>query len=158
MKSALDPAAPLAIQPATFGDLETLQRLVRLYYEFDGIPYREEEIASGLKVLLGNPTLGQSWLVLCGGKSIGYVILTFGFDLEFGGRQATMTDLYLETEHRGHGAGRRVIEHVQEFCKQAGVRALELQAERHNSQAIAFYKSCGFESHDRVPMSKRIGK
>ena len=156
MNQSTDSSPPLDFQPATVPDLQTLQRLIRQYYEFDQIPYREQEVAAGLKVLLSNDTLGRAWLVRHRTTAVGYAILTFGFDLEFGGRQATMTDLYLEPEYRGQGAGRKLLDHVQEFCRQAGVCALELQAERHNSRAIAFYKSCGFELHDRVPMSKRI--
>jgi GNAT superfamily N-acetyltransferase len=156
MNQPTDPSSPLDFQPATVADLQPLQRLIRKYYEFDGILYREQEVAAGLKVLLNNDTVGRAWLVRHRATAVGYAILTFGFDLEFGGHQATMTDLYLEPEYRGKGAGRKLVGHVQEFCRKAGVCALELQAERHNSHAIAFYKSCGFELHDRVPMSKRI--
>ena len=35
----------------------------------------------------------------------GHFVLSFGFDIEFGGRQATLTELYLEERARGRGFG-----------------------------------------------------
>ncbi len=83
--------------------------------------------------------------------------MTFGFDLEFGGRQATITDLYLEPRYRGKGVGREVLRLVEDFCKKSGVRALELQVSADNSRATRFYQRFGFQAHDRVPMSKQLG-
>jgi hypothetical protein len=34
-------------------------------------------------------------------KAIGYVLLTFNFDLEFGGFEGVVTDLYIDERYRG---------------------------------------------------------
>ena len=89
-------------------------------------------------------------------RPAGYIMVTFGFDLEFGGRQATITELYVRPEHRGKGLGRMALGYVEEFVRRRGVQALELQVTRGNSRAYDFYTSCGFQGYDRIPMSKRL--
>ncbi len=134
-----------------------LMEMIREYYEFDHIPFDPSEIQAGLAGLLKDDSLGRVWWILSELRPVGYVILTFGVDLEFGGRQATITDLYLEPEQRRRGFGRKTLAHVEDFCRASGIQALELQVERNNVSAQAFYKSIGFRAHDRIPMSKRIG-
>jgi ribosomal protein S18 acetylase RimI-like enzyme len=82
--------------------------------------------------------------------------VSFWFDLEFGGRAAAITDLYLKAEHRRQGFGRKALQFVEAFCRQKGISALELQVEKRNAAARAFYIANGFVAHARIPMSKRL--
>ncbi len=41
---------------------------------------------------------------------LGYFVLTWGFDLEWGGRDAFLTELYLRAEVRGGGRGRLFLD------------------------------------------------
>jgi ribosomal protein S18 acetylase RimI-like enzyme len=146
----------IRIEAATASDLAKLLKLIRAYYRFDRIPFDRKTIASGLSVLINNQTLGRAWLIRDRHLLVGYSILTFGFDLEFGGRQATLTDLYIDTRHRRKGIGRKVLRHLEAFCRTCGVKALELQVTGGNMRALRFYRSVGFEAYERIPMSKRI--
>lgn len=155
------PATPeldeeISFKLATEADTETLVNFIRKYYEFDHIPFHENEIRAGLPIFLKDPALGRAWLVLSAGKIVGYTIFTFSFDLELGGRLATITDLYFEESQRGKGLGRRTLNHIEEFCRNSGVLALELRVERNNPRAFALYQKFGFKSYDRIPMSKLI--
>jgi diamine N-acetyltransferase len=141
---------------ANEADSETLVNFIRKYYEFDHIPFHENEIRAGLPPFLKDPALGCAWLILSVGKIVGYTIFTFSFDLELGGRLATITDLYFEEPHRGKGLGRRTLKQIEEFCRSSGVLALELRVERNNPRAFALYQKFGFRTYDRIPMSKRI--
>jgi ribosomal protein S18 acetylase RimI-like enzyme len=141
---------------ATEADAGILADWIRRYYEYDGIPFDEPEIRAGLIVLFRDPILGRAWLITRGTEVIGYTIIGYDFDLEVGGRLATVTDLYLAPEHRRMGHGRRTLEFVAEFCRASGVRALQLQVERDNVEAQALYESFGFQAADRTPMLKRL--
>jgi len=136
--------------------INPLVEMIRKYYEFDHIPFDEAEIHAGLAGFLKDESLGRAWWIMRERQPAGYVILTFGVDLEFGGRQATITDLYLEPEHRRLGFGRKTLAYIEHFCRASGIQALELQVEQNNVAAQAFYESIGFHAHDRIPMSKRI--
>lgn len=146
----------VTLKAASPGDLATLLKALRRYYRFDRIPFNRREVFSGLSLLLHDGSLGRAWLILNRKQTIGYTIVTFGFDLEFGGRQATVTDFYVEPRYRRKGVGRKVLTHVEGFCAASGVQAVELQVTGKNAAALAFYKSLGFEAHERTPMSKRM--
>ena len=93
---------------------------------------------------------------LDGALPIGYFVVTFGFDLEFGGRQATLTELYVVPERRRMGVGRATLLFVEDTLRALGIGVFELQAEIENHAARAFYRAFGMQEHARVPLSKRI--
>lgn len=138
-------------------DLPTLLPLLRAYWEYDGIVYREAEVRRGLDALVANPSLGNAWLVELGDAVVGYFILTWGFDLEFGGRHAWITDLYLQAGQRGQGLGRQVFAFVDDILRKEGASCVELVVEHDNAEALAFYRKLGFEAADRVPLARRLG-
>lgn len=99
---------------------------------------------------------GLAFLIILEAKPIGYTILTYGFDLEFGGRTALMTDLYLEPKYRRLGIGRKTVQFLEQFCRNDGIVALELQVEHTNRMAQRFYRRLKFEVHNRIPMTRRL--
>jgi ribosomal protein S18 acetylase RimI-like enzyme len=156
MTTRFDAGGEIVFKLATEADGNRLTDLIRQYYEFDQIPFVEAEIRSGLAAFLKDQSLGRAWLIVLECQSIGYLIVTFGVDLEFGGRIGIITDLYLEPGHRRKGYGRKALRHAENLCQALGLRALELLVERDNVEAQALYNSFGFHAYDRFPMSKRI--
>ena len=144
-------------QEATTRDIEALIPLIRAYYEFEEIRFDDTAIRRGLAQFMADRSLGGAWLLVDAGARVGYFVLTYGFALEFGGLQATLTDLYLAPTHRRRGIGASAIGFVEAFLARRGIGALELQVERDNLEAMAFYERLGFEAHDRAPLGKRIG-
>ncbi|WP_424949953.1 N-acetyltransferase family protein [Deinococcus sp.] len=148
---------PWPLRPASPADEAEVLELTSEYYAFDHIPFDAAELRQALGRLLAEPALGQVFLIGGeGGETAGYLTLTYGFDLEFGGQQATITDLYLRPAYRGDGLGRASLAALETVCTRLGIGALELQVERGNLAAQAFYLGLGFQPHDRLPMSKRL--
>lgn len=145
-----------SIRPAGPPDHAAVLALIAEYYAHDGLTFDEHGMAPGLAELLRTPELGRVLLIEHQGQVAGYLIATFGFDLEFGGRLATVTDVYLRPAARRLHLGSAVFAALERLCLEAGVRALELQPERHNTAAQAFYRHLGFEVLDRVPMHKPL--
>jgi ribosomal protein S18 acetylase RimI-like enzyme len=137
-------------------DLAAVLGLAGSYYQFDGIPFEAGKIQPGLQMLLADPAHGLVWLISAGERLAGYIIMTHGFDIEFGGRLGGITDFYLEPEHRQRGIGRLALEHVEKFCRDTGVKALELQVLEDNPAALAFYERRGFQALGRIPMFKQL--
>lgn len=52
--------------------------------------------------------------------------------------------LYLLSDMRGRGLGRRMLEHVEQRARTFGAKRLLLQVNKQNASAIAFYRSQGF--------------
>lgn len=146
----------VVLQPATLKDLATLIRFIRRYFAFDHLDFDGKVIRSGLRQLLTNRSIGQAFLVINNSKSVGYTILIASFDLEFGGRVAFVTDLYLEPGCRRRGIGTEIMGQLEQFCRINGIKTIELQAERKNRAALSFYRRLGFRRHDRVALSKPL--
>jgi len=149
-------AERFAAHAAEVTDLEALLDFVKAYYDFDEIPYRSERIRTALRILLRDPSLGRVWIIRYGRKAVGHAILTFGYDLEFNGRQATITELFIAPAYRLRRLSSKMINLIEDTCRQLGIGALELQVERDNVRAQSLYRKLGFRTHDRIPMSKML--
>ena len=144
---------PPAIRTARSSDLRELLRLIEAYYRFDAIRFERRTIAGALATLLRRPALGRVWVAQGRTRLVAYLVLTFNYDLEFGGREGMITELYVEAHWRRFGVGRRLIDLARSFCHKSGIDTLELQVSRDNRKARAFYKSLGFCEFDRVVMA-----
>jgi GNAT superfamily N-acetyltransferase len=146
----------IAFERVDQGNLETFLEFVEQYYAFDGIAFEREVVRRAALELQQTPAFGAAWLIADGDRFVGHFVLALGFDFEFGGRQATVTELFVEPAARGRGVGRATLAFVETTLLGLGIHALELQVERDNHEALAFYERLGLERHDRIPMSKRL--
>ena len=64
----------------------------------------------------------------------------------------------VEPEHRGKGYGRRMMEHVREAARRAGVRHVKLHVRESNHRAQDFYRALGFEAVGTVESYYRNGE
>ena len=104
-------------------DVGTLLRFMREYYAFDGHGFEEQKAHVALMALLRDPSLGRAWLILDGAGAVGYVVLCFGYSLEWLGRDAFVDELYLLEEYRRRGWGRKTMEFVEQEARAAGRQA-----------------------------------
>jgi diamine N-acetyltransferase len=137
-------------------DTETLIPMMRGLYAYDGSKFDEANARAALAGLLDDPTLGRVWLTLGDGTPIGYVVLCFGYSLEYRGRDAIVDELYLVAQYRDQGIGRQMLSFVEAQCRELGIRALHLEVERANTRAQAVYRRQGFFSHERFLMTKWV--
>lgn len=148
----------LSFRPVTAESAETFLSFVESYYAFDGMSFDRASVSAGINELLAHPDYGEAWLVRLGDRDVGHFLFTFGFDLEFGGRQATLTEFYLDEKARHRGIGSAILAFIEARLRVHGIHALELQVAAENTSAKAFYLSCGFEAHARIPMSKHLSR
>jgi ribosomal protein S18 acetylase RimI-like enzyme len=141
---------------ATSADAELLLDFMRDYYAFDGHHYEREPARTALLGLLKNPEFGLAWLVFDSGTPVGYVVLCFGYSLEYLGRDAFIDEFYLLESHRGRGWGRKTLDFVCEQARLHQVRAFHLEVVRSNTAALEFYRKLGFQDHGHHLMSLRI--
>ena len=134
----------VTFRPCGPKDHKVLLKLIVAYYRFDKIPYNLESLSRGLDTLLRNLSQGQAWLLETHRKAIGYAILTYSFDLEYGGVEGMLTDLYVEKRFRNKGVGSLALYEIEDFCRERGIRNIELQVQHHNKSAHTFYKKTGF--------------
>jgi GNAT superfamily N-acetyltransferase len=146
---------------ATPDDAELLLDFMRDYYAFDGHHYEREKARAALLTLLNDgmlksPAFGMTWLILDSATPVGYIVLCFGYSLEYLGRDAFLDEFYLLESHRGRGWGKKTFEFVRAQAQLQNVRAIHLEVVRRNTAAREFYRKLGFKDHDHYMMTLRL--
>ena len=138
-------------------DLQTeCLQMMNDFYQMNDYHFRETEKSRLFEEFIGNDNLGKFWVVTLSGKIIGYIILTFGFSFEYGGRDAFIDELYLKEEFRNRGLGKLILESVEFFAVKHKVKAIHLEVEETNVAGNRLYIKAGFSSNERGLMTKRL--
>jgi len=87
---------------------------------------------------------------------VGYLIITLGYSVEYGGRDGFIGDVYLVPEARRAGLRRRLLAFALAEAERLGVRTLHLEVEVENERATRLYREGGFEETGRRLMRRRI--
>jgi ribosomal protein S18 acetylase RimI-like enzyme len=112
-------------------------------------------VRRALGALIEDERFGWAWVMEDPGP-VGYVVVTIGYSIEFGGRDAFVDELFVSAEARGRGLGTRALEIAAEACRAAGIVALHLEVDRGNTAAQRLYRRHGFVDHDRYLMTRRF--
>jgi GNAT superfamily N-acetyltransferase len=137
-------------------DHAALLKLVIAYNRFERIPVNRKSLSQGLDVLLRNPSQGKMWLMECQRKPVGYALLTYNFELEYGGAEGVLRDLFVERRYRNQGIGSLALYEIEDYCRERGMRAFQLQLPRRNKSAEIFYRKAGFRELPRRVMMLQV--
>jgi diamine N-acetyltransferase len=163
-------SAEPSFRQATESDADTLLPFMRDYYAFDGHAFDEQKARAALVTLLRDPNLGRVWLILAKTSEaekkdaterelpVGYIVLCFGYSLEWLGRDAFVDEFYLSPEYRNRGWGCRTMAFLEDDARSLNVTALHLEVMHQNATALALYRKLGFEGHKSSFLSKWIAK
>jgi ribosomal protein S18 acetylase RimI-like enzyme len=144
------------VRRATRADLPEILPRTRALNAHEGIAIADAELSRALGTLLDDPALGVVFLVAdAAGSPVGHAIVTYGYDLEFAGRDAFLTELWIDEPARRRGAGTAALAQLEPHVREAGVRALHLQV-RPDNPALRLYERTGFAPVPRVTMTKRL--
>ena len=91
-------------RPATTADEPTLLELMREFYQEGRMPFQEGAARVALRGVLADPSRGRALLIEVDGAVAGYLVVCFGWSLEFHGRDASSTSLRAQPL-RGQGIG-----------------------------------------------------
>jgi ribosomal protein S18 acetylase RimI-like enzyme len=143
-------------RPAGASDHATLLELMREFYAHEQIAFDAAAAGAALRMLLEDERHGRAVLIEPEGRLAGYLIVAFGFSLEFQGRDAFVDELWVREPFRGRGLGTQALELAAELCRAAGVRALHLEVEHANRRAQAVYRRAGFSDRPHYLMTRRL--
>jgi diamine N-acetyltransferase len=139
-------------------DAATLLQFMREYYAFDGHAFDEQKARAALIALLRDPGLGRVWLVQDDDTAVGYVVLCFGYSLEWLGRDAFVDEFFLREDYRGRGWGSKTMAFVEDAARALDIRTLHLEVVRQNTAALRLYSKLGFRDRGSTLMSKWIAQ
>jgi GNAT superfamily N-acetyltransferase len=140
------------IRRAGPGDTTALLPLVEEFCRVDHHPFDPEAVRRALDPLLESDELGVVWLIVDdGGRPGGYAVITWGYSLESGGRDALLDEFFVL--ERGGGRGGAALSEMLADCRRRGMARVFLETEAANAAVRRFYARHGFEVEDSVWMS-----
>jgi ribosomal protein S18 acetylase RimI-like enzyme len=148
---------PLRFDPVSEADADVLLRLVRAFRAEQNLPLDADSAAAVVRIAQGEP-LARAWIARNAGRAVGYVVITLGYSIEYGGRDGFIDDLYLVPEVRGRGWGRLLLDFSCSQAVRVGIRTLHLEVEPDNDRATHIYRSTGFQETGRRLMRLRLGR
>src|SRR5215831_21117200 len=120
----------MLVRPGRVTDLDAIVPLVREFCEVDGHPYDEALVRGALGPLLTSDQHGVVWLAVEDDGVAGYAVVTWGYSLESGGRDALLDELYVRA--RGNGVGAALMDALLADCTARGLRRMFLETETGN--------------------------
>lgn len=90
------------------------------------------------------PPKGECLLAINGAEPVGLLMLK---DLD--GSTCEMNRMFVRESARGLGVGRALVENLKVRAREMGFTAMTLSALPRHHEALALYRSCGFELDDR---------
>ena len=137
-------------------DVPLLLGLMEPFNVLEHTPWDPTAKDRALRTLLADPNLGVVGLLMASDGPAGYFVLTWGYDLEWDGRDSFLTELFLLPEARGRGLGSQALEHAEALARQHGARALHLMVRDENVAARRLYARKGYVSPPRTFLSKEL--
>lgn len=137
-------------------DLELLLPMMESFYREEGIEWHPSGMKSAAARLLADPSLGRVVVLERDDEVHGYAVLTWGYDLEFGGRDAFLTEIYVRRDRRGSGWGRKLLQEIETIAQASGAGAIHLEVRPDNAPAVGLYREAGFATTGRIFLSKRL--
>lgn len=148
MSAALTLAAP--------DHLDKLDALVAAFHAEEGIDLPAEDRRAGLKPLLDGIPHGAAYLIGPARAPIGYLVVTFGWSLEFGGLDGFVDEIYVRPGVRGRGIASETLQTLPRALAGAGLKALHLEVNRTADRTQRLYKKAGFEPRADYMLMTRV--
>lgn len=142
----------------TLGKPDHLDKLLPLCAAF----HAEEEISSteegriaALTPLLEGSPYGAIYIIGPARAPIGYIVICFGWSVEFGGLDAIVDELFVRPSVRGRGIATEALISLPNALSAFGLRAIHLEVDRENEAAVKLYRRSGFQTRERYMFMSR---
>ena len=145
-------------KPLEISDISIITQMMQDFYAIDNYPMDVEVAKTLFQEFISDEHLGKSWLIYSENEIVGYIILTFIFSFEYGGKIAFVDELFIKETARGKGFGKEAIQFIQQEVPKLSLKLLYLEVEPHNENAQKLYLAHDFELHNRKLMKYKVTK
>ncbi len=144
-----------SLQLAKPEHLDKVLTLVAAFHAECGIDATDAHRRAAIEPLLNGIPYGVVYLIGPARAPVGYIVVTFGWSVEFGGMDGFVDELFVRPPVRGRGIASEVLQTLPQTLAEAGLRALHLEVDRENETAQRLYQRARFQPRDRyVLMTK----
>ena len=148
----------ITFKPLEISDISIITKMMQDLYAIDNYPMNVEVAKNLFQEFISNEHLGKSWLIYSENEIVGYIILTFIFSFEYGGKIAFVDELFIKETARGKGFGKEAIQFIQSEVSKLSLKLLYLEVEPHNENAQKLYLAHDFVLHNRKLMKYKVTK
>ncbi len=146
-----------ALTIAKTDDIERLMKLVADFHIEADITQDEDTRRAALMPLLQGSSHGVIYLIGPMRAPVGYVALSFGWSIEYGGLDGFIDEIYIRPRVRGRGIGSEVLIALPRALSGSGLKTLHLEVHRENHRARKLYSKLRFEARETYTlMSKTL--
>lgn len=131
-------------------ELKDLDKAAALFNQYRQFYKREDDLNGAEEYIRERLTRGDSVMYLAdynsGGALVtaGFLQLYPSFSSLSMSRLWILNDLYVDSEYRGLGIGRKLLHQTQAHALQTGAKGLTLSTQLHNVTAQQLYASAGY--------------
>ena len=149
------PTMTTALHLARPDHLEALLPLVAGFHASAGIEQSDAMRRAAILPLLEGSPLGAVYLIGPKRAPIGYIVITFGWSVRFGGMEAFVDELFIRPAVRGRGIATEVLTTLPLALGQAGVMAIHIETAPDNAAEQKLYTRSGFRPGMRAQVMTR---
>ena len=139
---------------------EDIDRVIKLVADFHaemGITQDDATRRAAIQPLLDGSHHGAIYLLGPARAPIGYVMISFGWSLEFAGLDGMIDEIYIRPGVRGRGIGSEVLAALPRALAGAGLKALHLEVRRDDARTREIYEKQRFQPRqDYMVMSRKL--
>lgn len=130
-------------------DLAELAPMLRGYCDFYEVDPPDEKLAAMSRALIENPDEGVQLIARTqdgtAGVPVGFATIFWTWQTLYAARVGVLNDLYVTPASRGSGAGRALIAHGLQLCRDRGAEKLVWETAPDNTTAQRLYDGIGAE-------------
>lgn len=134
---------------------ERLMPLVAAFHAEAGIDMGDQQRVDAIAPLLSGSPLGAVYLIGPARAPIGYIVVCFGWSVEFGGMDGFVDELFVRPGVRRRGIAGEVLTALPRALSGAGLKALHLEVNVENTGAQKLYGRAGFRLRDGYHLMTR---
>ena len=136
-------------------DADAVIEMARAFHSEDGHPLQSCAEAAVLQMLEPGFAEGLVLLLIVDGEISGYGSLSFGYGIEYGGRETFLEDLYVVPALRTQGYGGLMCAALENAAREAGCYAIHLEVMPGNP-AEHLYRRLGYGDRGSKLLTKPL--
>ncbi len=137
------------IQPASEQDVPVVLRMIKALAEYEKLADQIVATEASLReALFGERRFGEVIIGYAGDEPVGFALFFHNFSTFRGAPGLYLEDLFVEPRWRGHGFGRKLLQHLAGVAVARGCHRMEWAVLDWNEPAIQFYRRAGARSLD----------